>query len=52
MLSVIYIKLNKNSQDKFFLLKTKDNLEGFLSDNDTLFNNIQNLIKINEQIEN
>ena len=50
-LGVIYIKLNKNNQAKLFLLKAKENLEGFLSDNDPLFNNIQNLIKISEQIK-
>lgn len=50
-LGVIYIKLNKSNQAKFYLLKAKENLEGFLSNNDPLFNNIQNLIKITEQLK-
>ena len=45
-LSVIFIKTKKNNMAKFYLLKAKDILDGFLANNDPLFGNIQNLIKV------
>ena len=36
---------------KFYLLKAKDILEGFLTNNDPLFGNIQNLIKVCDKMK-
>ena len=43
---VVLIKMNKLNIGKFYLLKSKDILEGFLSNDDPLFGNISNLIKV------
>ena len=50
-LGVILIKTNKANMAKFYLLKAKDILEGFLTNNDPLFGNIQNLIKVCDKMK-
>ena len=43
---VILIKVNKTNMAKFYLLKSRDILNGFLMKDDPLFSNISNLVKL------
>ena len=43
---VILIKVNKTNMAKFYLLKSRDILNGFLIKDDPLFSNISNLVKL------
>ena len=50
-LGVILIKTNKANMAKFYLLKAKDILEGFLANKYPLFGNIQNLLKVCDKMK-
>ena len=43
---VVLIKMGKLNISRFYLLKAKDILEGFLNSDDPLFTNISNLVKV------
>ncbi len=47
---VILLKVNKSKMAKFYLMKCKEILDGFLIPEDPLFMNISNLIKICDKI--